>query len=81
MINSRLHHSERLILSKDIAISDYATVHEMKLNMKKTKFMLFNPTINYDFVPDLSLEGVDLETMDEIRLLGLIVRSDLEVKH
>ena len=59
------------------AISDYSTLNEMKLNMKKTKFMLFNPTINYDFVPDLSLEGVDLETMDEMRLLGLIVRSDL----
>ena len=29
-------------------ISEYSTVNEMKLNMKKTKFMLFNPTINYD---------------------------------
>ena len=51
----------------------------MQLNMKKTKFMLFNPTINYDFVPDLTLNGIELETLDEMRL-GLIERSDLSWK-
>ena len=61
-------------------IRNYSTVNEMKLNLKKTKFMLFNPTNNYDFVPDLTLEGADLETLDEMRLLGLIVRSDLSWK-
>ena len=61
-------------------ITEYSTVNEMKLNLKKTKFMLFNPTNNYDFVPDLTLEGVNLETFDEMRLLGLIVRSDLSWK-
>ena len=42
--------------------------------------MLFNPTINYDFVPALTLNGIELETLDEMRLLGLTVRSDLSWK-
>ena len=52
----------------------------MKLNLKNTKFMLFNPTINYDFVPNLTVEGVDIETLEEMKLLGLTLRNDLSWK-
>ena len=52
----------------------------MKLNLSKTKFMLFNPTKNFDFVPDLSVDGSVVETVEEMKLLGLILRNDLSWK-
>ena len=48
----------------------------MKINYKKTKLLLFNPCKKFDFMPDLSLNGQSLEVVEEIRLLGLIIRSD-----
>ena len=40
--------------------------------------MLFNPTINFDFIPDFMVEGNYIETVEEMRLLGLVVRNDLK---
>ena len=53
---------------------------EMKLNFSKTKFMLFNPTINFDFVPDFKVEGEQIETLDEMKLLGLVLSNELSWK-
>ena len=58
----------------------YASDNEMKLNSKKCKFMLFNPTNTYDFVPELELEGKEIETLEEMKLLGLTLRNDLKWK-
>ena len=57
---------------------EYAGQNEMMINYKKTKAMVFNPCISVDFMPDLRLEDHELEVVDEIRLLGIIVRSDLK---
>ena len=59
-------------------IQNYATANEMKLNFKKCKFMLFNPTLNYDFIPEYEVEGNSFETVEEMRLLGLTIRNDLK---
>ena len=32
-------------------IQSYARENGMKINHKKSKFMVFNPTVNYDFIP------------------------------
>ena len=61
-------------------IQEYAEENEMKLNYSKSKFMLFNPTLNFDFVPEFKLDNVDLDTMEEMKLLGLIVTNDLSWK-
>jgi hypothetical protein len=61
-------------------IQDYALENDMKLNFSKTKFMLFNPTQNYDFVPDFEVEASGVQTMEEMKLLGLVVRNDLSWK-
>ena len=37
--------------------------------------MVFNPCISWDFMPDLNLDKQELE---ELRLLGVIVRSDMK---
>ena len=50
----------------------------MKINYKKTKLMLFNPCTSLDFMPDLQLGGHELELVEEMRLLGLILTSDMK---
>ena len=42
--------------------------------------MLFNPCTTKDFMPDLRLDGTELEVVDSIRLLGIIVQSDMKWK-
>ena len=50
----------------------------MKINLKKTKVIVFNPCTSIDIMPELSLGDSEIEVVDEIRLLGLIIRSDLK---
>ena len=38
---------------------------------------LSNPTKVYDFIPELDMGSYQLETVEEMKLLGLTVRSDL----
>ena len=56
---------------------DYARDNEMRINQKKTKLIVSNPCTSIDFIPEFNLDGHDLEVVEEIRLLGLILSSDL----
>ena len=49
----------------------------MKLNAAKTKLMLFNPSKTYDFMPDMMINNTELELVEETKLLGVVVNSDL----
>ena len=60
------------------AVDDYAQSNEMKLNLKKTKFMLFNACTSIDFLPSFNLCGAEIELVEEMKLLGLIITSDLK---
>ena len=53
---------------------EYARQNGMKINHKKTKLMIFNPCTSIDFMRELCLDDVELEVVDEVRLLGLIIR-------
>ena len=53
-----------------------AHMHDMKLNISKTKVMPFNFTRKYDFVPAFVLDGDCLDVVYETRLLGLTITSD-----
>ena len=56
----------------------YARQHEMVVNKSKTKAILFNKARKYDFLPELSVDpNENLEVVEEIKLLGVLVRSDL----
>ena len=68
------------VYDKLLEIRKYSEENEMKLNLSKTKFMLFNPTKNYDFIPDLTVDNINLESLDEMKLLGLKIRNDLSWK-
>ena len=58
-------------------IQQYAEDNQMKLNYEKTKFVLFNPCRNYDFLPEFSKVDHDITCVEELKLLGLHLRSDL----
>ena len=59
-------------------IETYAERNEMKINCDKTKFILFNPTEKFDFIPEYEIGGKFIETEEEIKILGLILRNDLK---
>ena len=72
--------SENFIQHDMDAIQKYATDHHMLINKKKTKAMLFNPHVKYDFMPQLTLtQGSDnIEVVEKCKVLGQIIRSDLK---
>jgi hypothetical protein len=57
---------------------NYATENKMKINYKKTKVMVFNTCKKWDFMPQLEIEGNQLELAEELKILGVVVRSDLK---
>ena len=59
-------------------LEKYAEENEMQINSDKTKFMLFNPTEKYDFIPEFEIDGKLIETEEEMRILGLVSRNDLK---
>ena len=50
----------------------------MRINFNKTKVITFNPCTSIDFMPDMQFENNDLEFVNEIKLLGLTIRSDMK---
>ena len=50
----------------------------MELNVKKTKSMIFNFTKKYQFSTNLSLNNMKIENVEQTKLLGLVLTSDLK---
>ena len=61
-----------------LEVRDQSETNQMKLNYKKTKVMVFNPCKSKVFMPRLVLEGNPLEVVEETKLLGLTIRSDMK---
>ena len=59
-------------------IEQYASDNEMKVSTKKTKIMLFNTAKVRDFTPDLMISGEKVEYVEEAKLLGVKITSDLK---
>ena len=60
-------------------IVKFASENEMVINSNKSKVMLFNKAIKYDFMPTVKLsENKTLEVVDEAKLLGVTFSSDLK---
>ena len=59
-------------------LKDYTLKHQMRVNENKTKVILFNSALKYDFQPNLTLDNESqLEVVEEIRLLGVNISADL----
>ena len=85
----RLHETTGQILPKESCqtqtmldeIVAYTQEHQMKINKDKTKAILFNNAVKNDFHPTLTLGGeIQIEVLEEIKLLGVKIRSDLSWK-
>ena len=50
----------------------------MKINSKKTKFILFNRCKNIDFMPTMNLNDEEIETVEQMKILGVVISSDLK---
>ena len=59
-------------------LNQYANENEMKINQIKTKIMLFNTAKTNDFTPTIKIDGELLEVVEELKLLGVKISSDLK---
>ena len=61
-----------------VEINEWTKKKKMKLNVKKTKNMIFNFSKKYQFSTKLSVENENLELVTETKLLGTFITSDLK---
>ena len=59
-------------------INEWTKKKKMKLNLKKTKNIIFNFSKRFQFSTQLSIENEDIELVSETKLLGTYVTSDLK---
>ena len=50
----------------------------MKINKKKTKAMLLNTSKTKDFTPKLKIDNETIDLVEEIKLLGVKITSDMK---
>ena len=50
----------------------------MQLNVEKSKMMIFNFTNNYQFSTNVAHNGNAMEVIEETKLLGTVITSDLK---
>ena len=67
-----------IVLQQLIKTKEYADNNDMKINFNKTKAMIFNPCTSIDFQPELALDNHEIEVVEEMRLLGVMITSDMK---
>ena len=60
------------------AINSWTERNKMVLNPRKSKNMIFNFTHDYQFTSNIDLKGENIEVVEEAKLLGTIITSDLK---
>ena len=50
----------------------------MTINMSQTMAIIFNPCTSIDFQPELALDNHEIEVVEEMRLLGVMITSDMK---
>ena len=73
----KLKNETSQVLTKLNDIQSYADTNNMKINFSKTKLMLFNPCHTKDFLPEFQVSGVPIELVEQTKLLGVVLSSDL----
>ena len=58
-------------------ISEWTKKQKMEISTKKTKAMIINFTENYQFTSRMQLNNVNIDIVDEMKILGTIVTNDL----
>lgn len=65
------------ILKQLHIIQNYADENEMKINFKKSQFILFNPSKTHDFLPEYQIDNENMECVESLKLLGVTLSIDL----
>ena len=73
-----LPYEQSIVCQEMTKLGEYAAQHEMRINKKKTKMILFNQSKTFDFQPEISIENDPIEMIEESKLLGVILTSDLK---
>ena len=60
------------------AISEWTDKQKMRLNVKKTKNIIFNFSKKYQFSTKLSVKNANIEIVKETKLLGTYITDDLK---
>ena len=77
-IHGQYIHQNELLSQKYLnELNDWSEDHQMVINQKKTKAMIFNYTKNHQFYTRLSLKNENIEVVDKIKLLGTKISNDL----
>ena len=69
--------SESQVFDQLRKVQDYAVTNKMKLNLAKTKLMLFNPCRSKDFMPEIAIDKTRLDLVEQTKLLGVVLTSNL----
>ncbi len=59
-------------------IRDWTKEKQIKLNVDKTKNIIFNFSKNSQFTTDIELDGKVIETVKETKLLGTVITDKLD---
>ena len=59
-------------------ISDWTSQHQMKLNAKKTNYMIFNFSKDHQFNTRLKVDDQLIEQVHQTKLLGVTISDDLK---
>ena len=73
----RLSPEHSRVFQNLIETEKYAQKNKMQVNYRKTKLMVFNPGKSRDFLPRFTFNRMELDVVEEIKLLGVIIRNDL----
>ena len=73
----KLRNEKSLVMKQLQETKNYADTTNMRINFTKTKFMLFNPCTSKDFLPHVEVDNSPIELVEQTKLLGLVVTSEL----
>ena len=59
-------------------LHEYAIENEIKINIKKSKVMLFNSAKTRDCSPKILIGNETLEVFEEVKLLGVSITTDMK---
>ena len=60
------------------SLLDYSDRNKMRINVDKTKLMIFNPSRTVEVHPIIEINHTQLEIVENVKLLGVIISSDMK---
>ena len=61
-----------------LKIQEFSTTNLMKINVTKTKIMIFNPSHSVDIHPAINIQNTQLEIVESMKLLGVVISSNMK---